>query len=448
MIKANIFFILILLIVQNSFADTVSSFVTSSWEESPGTLWDGCESTTGWTASGSTASVSANTAGTNVKQGLGSVNFVVTSFNTTATFTKDLGAVDLSAANNIIFWARFTGVDNITSIKVQISSLSDFSKNFSYTMTNGSYVYEKLRVRWQRFLIGTSQFTNNGADSWTTARYFRITFTLANSTGITMSLDGLGYGYSLNKAKVIITFDDGYHNLYTRAYPVMVSNGQKAVYYINPSFVNTGSGEDERMTTSELLEIFNSGNDVSNHSWSHINADTLSLSAHLTEVSDAHDWLNANGFGKTSKFFSWPHGAYNYNSVASLPNTFTQNVQPLSFLSRSTHIFPVVQPAAIMNEQDTYANNSSLLPIYYVLSTTTTTDVQNVIDAAISAKGMVILLFHRIIADDEAQDTLYKYKISDFTTISNYIKTKVDANTLDVVTMSDYYKSFVHSNLF
>jgi len=443
--KLIVFLALSLFLITSSYADTVSSFVKSSWETNSGTIWNSCEDATGWTASGATASVSANTAGTNVKEKLGSINLVVTAFNTTATFTKDLGAQDLSSAKNITFWGRFTGVDRITSVTIEISSLADFSKKFSYTMTNSAYIYEALRARWQRYLIALPEFTNTGADTWTTVRYIRITFNGQATYGMSMSLDGLAYGYSLNKAKIIYTFDDVTDNVYTRAYPVMEANNQKGVVYVVSDWVGTGVGDAAYMSLAHLKTLYANGWDVGNHSKTHSHYDAVSDAACLADIKGGYDYLIANGFNRSAKYFAFPYGEYEYADIATAPNAITY-CATYSVLCRSTHLFPTIQPAIIMNEQDTYASNNLLIPVYYVFSTTSAATVNSYIDSIIAAGGMGILLFHKIIADTDTADTVYKYKIGDFTTISNYIKTKQDAGTLDVVTMDDYYNSFIHAD--
>ncbi len=447
--KLLVILFILFFVTSNSYADKVSSFVKSSWETNSGTIWDSFEDATGWTLNGATTYATANVessgSGTNTKEKNGSVTLGMTAFNTTATFTKDLGARDLSSANNIVFFGRFAGVVNINSMTIELSSLADFSKKFSYTMTNRTYIYEALRVRWQRFLIGTGQFTNTGADTWATVRYIRVSLDVDAGTGASVALDGLAYGYSLNKAKVIFTFDDVTANVFTRAYPVMKGNNQKGVVYVVSDWVGTGTGEDSYMSLSQLGTIYEDGWDVGNHSKTHSHFEPGSDGANLTDISGGYNYLIANRFYKSAKYFAYPYGEYEYADVGTSPNAVTY-CATYSFLCRSTHLFPTIQPAIVMNENDLSASNAHLLPVYYVFSTTSAATVNSYIDSIIAANGMAILLFHRIIADEQAQDTVYKYKIGDFTTISNYIKTKVDANTLDVVTMSDYYNSFIHAN--
>lgn len=443
--KLILFLIMSLYLITTSYSDTVSSFVKSSWETNSGTIWDSCEDATGWTASGATTSVTANTAGTNVKEKLGSVNFNVTAFDTSATFTKDLGAQDLSSVNNIIFWGRFTGVNFINGLTIEISSLSDFSKKFSYTMTNDTYIYEQLRVRWQRFLIGKTQFTNTGSDSWSTVRYIRFSLLVDATKGATFSLDGLGYGYSLDKAKIMYTFDDVTDNVYTRAYPVMEANNQKGVVYIVADWVGTGTGEASYMSLTHLKDLYENGWDVGNHSKSHLHYEAVDDAACLADIQGGYDYLIANGFNRSAKYFAFPYGEYEYADTATAPNAVTY-CETYSVLCRSTHEFPLIQPAIVMNEKDTYVSNNLLLPVYYVFDDTAPATVNSYIDSLISSKGLGILLFHKIISDSVSPATEYEYQIGDFTTISNYIKTKQDAGTLDVVTMDDYYNSYLHKN--
>lgn len=430
-----------------AYSDTVSSFVRSSWETNPGTTWDSMEDTTGWTAAGTGTSLSANTPGTNVKEKLGSVTMSVTGFSSSATFSKDMGAIDFTNIKNIVFWLRMTGANNLNSLTIKLSSVSNFSKSYSYTFTNPATSYSgKMHVRWQRMLAGLSAFTNNGSEDITSLRYVQFSLDVSAGQNASITIDDFAYDYSLDNAKIIFTFDDGYMFEYDNAWPILSGNDQKAVFFINSAYVNTSEGGFPRMTLKELHELYDAGNDLGNHSAEHLAADSITYAAQYTDMETGRDFLVNNGFMRSARIFAFPGGTYRDTLIGTLPNLFTSNVQVLSDMARSITQVPDIQPAAVFNENDTYADSRFLLPTVYVLKNTTTSSVISIIDQAIAAKGIVVLLFHKIIPDTESKDTDYMYWVSDFTTISDYVKTKQDSGDIDVVTMSDYYRSFLHGN--
>lgn len=443
--KLILFLAMSLFITTSSYADTVSAFVKSSWETNSGTIWESFEDDTGWSISGTNTSITENTAGTNVKEKLGSLTFGTTSYSTPVIATKDLGLRDLSAQNNIVFYLRPVGYDKLGTITIEFSSLADYSKRFSYVIDNDYKIESKLRTRFQKMLIPLTAFTNTGADSWTTVRYIRITFVGTATYATSLTFDGLAYGYSLDKGKVIFTFDDVTDNVFTRAYPVMAANNQKGVVYMVTDWIGTGTGDNAYMSLDHLKTLYKDGWDVGNHSKAHTHFNAGSDANNLIDISGGYNFLIANGFNRSAKYFAYPYGEYEYADLATAPNAVTY-CATYSVFCRTTHEYPEISPAIIMNEKDTYGSSQYLLPIYYVFSTTSAATVNAHIDDVVATKGITILLFHKIIADTDTADTVYKYKIGDFTTISNYIKTKQDAGTLDVVTMDDYYNSYLHKN--
>ena len=69
------------------------------------------------------------------------------------------------------------------------------------------------------------------------------------------------------KATVIFTFDDGWTDQYTNAYPILNEKGFKATIYVNSSTVQNNA--DNFMTLSQLQGLYASGWDISNHTTNH-----------------------------------------------------------------------------------------------------------------------------------------------------------------------------------
>ena len=76
---------------------------------------------------------------------------------------------------------------------------------------------------------------------------------------------------------VVLTFDDGYRDLYTTAYPILRAHGFKAVSYVVSGFVNSPVS----VTSEQVLEMDAHGIQIGAHTVSH---------ADLTKLSSANLW--------------------------------------------------------------------------------------------------------------------------------------------------------------
>jgi plastocyanin len=61
------------------------------------------------------------------------------------------------------------------------------------------------------------------------------------------------------------------------------------------------------------------------------------------------------------------------------------------------------------------------------------------INKTVATNGLLIITFHHIIDDSQTQNYPEEYYISDFKSISDFLKIEQDAGKLDVVTMSKYF---------
>jgi len=126
---------------------------------------------------------------------------------------------------------------------------------------------------------------------------------------------------------IALTFDDGYRDFYTAAWPVLQQHDFKATNYVITNFI----GWDAYMTWPMLQELSASGQvEIGAHSRSHADLRTLSADKLMDEVSGSKAILET-GLGRPVGAFCYPAGFYNAAIIAAVKRAGYQTattVQP------------------------------------------------------------------------------------------------------------------------
>ena len=120
-------------------------------------------------------------------------------------------------------------------------------------------------------------------------------------------------GAELPAKPVLITFDDGYVDNYTNAYPILKKYNLKATIFIVTGFVSSRKGY---LTWDQLREMEANGISVEGHTMTHRALTDLSDDEAKEELA-ASKRLIEEKLGKTVTCFAYPTGAYNLH-IASL----------------------------------------------------------------------------------------------------------------------------------
>lgn len=120
---------------------------------------------------------------------------------------------------------------------------------------------------------------------------------------------------------VVVTFDDGYHDNYTLAYPLLKRLGVPFTIYVTTALIDNqmeawwypgqalGMSRDElRTLAAEPLCTLGA------HTVSHPQLDTLSREQQLAEIEQSKRQLEEM-IGRPVKHFSFPHGAHNSDTL-------------------------------------------------------------------------------------------------------------------------------------
>jgi peptidoglycan/xylan/chitin deacetylase (PgdA/CDA1 family) len=143
-------------------------------------------------------------------------------------------------------------------------------------------------------------------------------------------------GGGLPDRPVVLTFDDGYRDLYTAAYPVLRAHHFKAVSYVVSGFVNSPAN----VTAEQVLEMDANGIQIGAHTVSHADLTKLSAANLSHEVSDSKVSLETL-LGHPVLDFCYPSGRFNDGVVHA--------VQTAGFLTATT-----TQPGLVHSAGDRF----------------------------------------------------------------------------------------------
>ena len=105
---------------------------------------------------------------------------------------------------------------------------------------------------------------------------------------------------------VAITFDDGYSDNFTQAFPIMQKYQFSGTVFMVSSFVN-GQGF---LTENQLQQLQAAGWTIGGHTTNHTNLTTVSSDSVIKELKESREFLEGI-LGQHLKYFAYPFGGYN-----------------------------------------------------------------------------------------------------------------------------------------
>jgi peptidoglycan/xylan/chitin deacetylase (PgdA/CDA1 family) len=112
---------------------------------------------------------------------------------------------------------------------------------------------------------------------------------------------------------VVITFDDGYRDLYSAAFPILAAHNFKAVAYIVSSFV----GQPRYVSKDQILEMDRSGIQIASHTVDHVNLARASFGSTMYQLTESKRWLEEL-LGHPVVDFAYPSGQASAPVVSAL----------------------------------------------------------------------------------------------------------------------------------
>ena len=111
---------------------------------------------------------------------------------------------------------------------------------------------------------------------------------------------------------VLITFDDGYRNNFTYAYPLLKEFGWKATFFIIANtldiLVKEKAEQEQKMSVAELLQMDPAIVQLGIHGYEHLNMGRATMKEMETELADSIKAFADSGL-PFHKVFAYPYGA-------------------------------------------------------------------------------------------------------------------------------------------
>ena len=172
--------------------------------------------------------------------------------------------------------------------------------------------------------------------------------------------DDLRLGIQPRAKSFVVTFDDGYEDGYTYAYPILRNHGFVATYFV----VGRRIGNPDILTVVELQALLAAGNEIGNHSADHVDLRPLAPDRMRSEVYDASAVI-AGAIGVWPQSFCYPFGKVNTAvsaMMAVMPGIETAVIetgsQPETWANRLTlpriRIGPGSSPQYLVYKADRY----------------------------------------------------------------------------------------------
>ena len=138
---------------------------------------------------------------------------------------------------------------------------------------------------------------------------------LKDNNYTTLTLDDL-YSYmkankSLPKKSIVITFDDGYNDNFTNAYPILKEFNLKATVFV---ITNTIDKNKNYLTSNEIKLMDKNNIQIESHTAAHDHLSTISYISDVKTMTVAKSKLEGI-LNRKINYIAYPYGEYNYDTI-------------------------------------------------------------------------------------------------------------------------------------
>jgi len=113
------------------------------------------------------------------------------------------------------------------------------------------------------------------------------------------------------KKSVLITFDDGYEDNYTNAFPILKKYKFKATIFVITGYIDKSK---HFLSSAQLKEMQSNGIDIESHTNLHDKLGTCTYDSQLKTLKTSKDYIEKT-LNKTVRYISYPFGSYNLDTL-------------------------------------------------------------------------------------------------------------------------------------
>ena len=128
----------------------------------------------------------------------------------------------------------------------------------------------------------------------------------------------LQMGYPLPPKPIVITFDDGYHDVFTNAYPLLKEYGLVATFFIITSLPD--EGREGYLSWAEIKALHAAGMEIGSHTYTHPDLRGQPYDYVVWQVLGSKEAIEAR-IKEPVRLFSYPSGRYDQQVVEVLRST-------------------------------------------------------------------------------------------------------------------------------
>lgn len=344
-----------------------------------------------------------------VKTGTKSLKIVSSTGASAMGIGKKTIALDLSSYDKMTVWFYVPDLTNFKRISFYLSSSTTFATYFSVAANvqtgNG---YTGVKQGWNKLVFSRADWTNTGGESWSNQMVRMRVYVYATGTDVTTTayIDNMTFG-GKSIGNVLLTFDDGYDDVYTDAYPYMAAKGLKGTAYIPGSLIG-GTGF---MTVEQLTTLYAAGWAISNHTFTHSNMGAYSQAQAYAEIEAGRQWLINNGFPRAADHVCYPNGAYNSDVLLAMTQAGAKTGRTIGTWRGQNDLYPYELNVVAID------NNTSLAT------------AKTYIDDVINKGETIIIYLHKLVVSPSVGT---EWSIANFQGLIDYIvQKKIRALTID-----------------
>jgi len=131
----------------------------------------------------------------------------------------------------------------------------------------------------------------------------------------TVNPDYLLTPYALTSKPIIITFDDGYKDAYTDAYPILKKYGFTATFYLITNYLEKNNPN--YLSWDQVRELKNTNMNIGSHTISHPSLDKANDNSLTKEIENSKKIIEEK-IGSAINDFCYPSGKYDTRTISAL----------------------------------------------------------------------------------------------------------------------------------